>query len=83
MNLLGKAIKFTEQGEIVVVEQVERTDQCTTLHFSVRDTGIGIASGPWFATRTASSGARSSLGAVDAIRATAVLAVLLVVGRGH
>jgi len=45
VNLVGNAIKFTEQGEIVVsVEQVERTDPSTTLHFSVRDTGIGIPS---------------------------------------
>ena len=43
MNLVGNAIKFTETGEIVVsVEQVERTEQDTTLYFSVRDTGIGI-----------------------------------------
>ncbi len=43
VNLVGNAIKFTERGEIAVsVEQVERTDQNTTLHFSVRDTGIGI-----------------------------------------
>jgi len=43
VNLVGNAIKFTEKGEIVVaVEQVERTDRSTTLHFSVRDTGIGI-----------------------------------------
>jgi len=45
VNLVGNAIKFTGQGEIVVgVEQIERTDQSTTLHFSVRDTGIGIPS---------------------------------------
>jgi signal transduction histidine kinase len=45
VNLVGNAIKFTKQGEIVVrVEQVERTHQGTTLHFSVRDTGIGIPS---------------------------------------
>ena len=43
VNLVGNAIKFTEQGEIVVsVEQVGRTDKNTTLRFSVRDTGIGI-----------------------------------------
>ncbi len=48
MNLVGNAIKFTEKGEIVVsVEESaqgnEKTAETTTLHFSVRDTGIGIA----------------------------------------
>ncbi|MBA3962354.1 MAG: PAS domain-containing protein [Chthoniobacterales bacterium] len=50
-NLVGNAIKFTERGDIVVAVEVEpRRSQCTTLdpaehclHFSVADTGIGIA----------------------------------------
>jgi signal transduction histidine kinase/DNA-binding response OmpR family regulator len=49
VNLVGNAIKFTEKGEIVVsVEEVahekanEKESEATTLHFSVRDTGIGI-----------------------------------------
>ena len=43
VNLVGNAMKFTEDGEIVVtVLQEEQTDQWTRLHFSVRDTGIGI-----------------------------------------
>ncbi len=43
VNLVGNAIKFTKQGEVVVsVAQVGRTDQRVTLQFSVRDTGIGI-----------------------------------------
>lgn len=43
VNLVGNAIKFTEEGEIVVgVEAVNRNDKELTLHFSVRDTGIGI-----------------------------------------
>jgi two-component system sensor histidine kinase/response regulator len=42
-NLLGNALKFTEQGEVVVrVErQTEDADEIM-LHFSVQDTGIGI-----------------------------------------
>jgi signal transduction histidine kinase/CheY-like chemotaxis protein len=44
VNLVGNAIKFTDSGEIVVsVEQIMRKDQNVTLHFSVRDTGVGIA----------------------------------------
>jgi signal transduction histidine kinase/CheY-like chemotaxis protein len=46
VNLVGNAIKFTERGEILLlVRQVSRqTPQGdrTLLHFSVRDTGIGI-----------------------------------------
>ena len=49
LNLVGNAIKFTEQGEVVV--EVRRSDGRTVgrsegpycfLHFSVRDSGIGI-----------------------------------------
>jgi polar amino acid transport system substrate-binding protein len=43
VNLLGNAIKFTEQGEIVVrVEQVDHQDENVRLRFSVQDTGIGL-----------------------------------------
>jgi len=43
VNLAGNAIKFTEQGEIVVrVELEEEQDGHVRLHFSVRDTGIGV-----------------------------------------
>jgi signal transduction histidine kinase/CheY-like chemotaxis protein len=38
VNLLGNAVKFTEKGEIVI----EVDAQSNILHFSVRDTGIGI-----------------------------------------
>jgi two-component system sensor histidine kinase/response regulator len=43
MNLVGNAIKFTNQGEIVVRVMVEAHGEAdTVLHFSVTDTGIGI-----------------------------------------
>ena len=47
VNLAGNAIKFTEQGEILVSVQID-TETAPggsgelTLHFSVSDTGIGI-----------------------------------------
>jgi PAS domain S-box-containing protein len=43
VNLVGNAIKFTKQGEVVVrVEKLSGTADEVTLHFSIRDTGIGI-----------------------------------------
>ncbi|MFN0121433.1 MAG: response regulator [Blastocatellia bacterium] len=43
INLVGNAIKFTETGEIVLgVELLEEDKNSALLHFSVRDTGIGI-----------------------------------------
>ncbi len=43
VNLCDNAIKFTEQGEIVLsTELIEQSDSQVTLQFSVRDTGIGM-----------------------------------------
>ncbi len=43
VNLVGNAVKFTEEGEIVVRVRVdERTDREVLLHVSISDTGIGI-----------------------------------------
>jgi len=44
VNLMGNAIKFTNQGEIVIsVEVVEERAAVRHMRFSVRDTGIGIS----------------------------------------
>ncbi|MFC7346023.1 response regulator [Chryseobacterium zhengzhouense] len=43
INLLGNAVKFTEQGEIELkVEKLRMDHTKIVLRFSVRDTGIGI-----------------------------------------
>lgn len=43
VNLVGNAIKFTEQGEVsVLVECVAKRPGNINLRFSVRDTGIGM-----------------------------------------
>ncbi len=44
VNLTSNAIKFTKQGEIILSAQpVEVTEDTARLHFSVRDTGIGMS----------------------------------------
>ena len=43
INLVGNAIKFTEQGEVsVLVELLQRQGDAVLLRFRVRDTGIGM-----------------------------------------
>ncbi len=43
INLVGNAIKFTDQGEVVLdVRLREKSQDMAQLHFSVSDTGIGI-----------------------------------------
>ncbi len=44
INLMGNAIKFTEQGEVTLsVTLLQQTDCDATVRFEVRDTGIGLA----------------------------------------
>ena len=43
VNLVGNAIKFTHQGEVVIhAEPIHETETRVTIHFSVQDTGVGI-----------------------------------------
>ena len=43
INLIGNAVKFTAKGEVVVLVQCDKAAAGRALlHFSVRDTGIGI-----------------------------------------
>jgi two-component system, sensor histidine kinase and response regulator len=43
-NVLGNAIKYTEAGEIFLSGRlVEESEDKVTLHFAVRDTGLGIS----------------------------------------
>jgi signal transduction histidine kinase/DNA-binding response OmpR family regulator len=44
MNLVGNAVKFTHQGEVVIdIRQGERAADRVLLEFAVTDTGIGIS----------------------------------------
>ena len=43
VNLVGNAIKFTSEGEVLVDVRTEKHHEGeVTLHFAIRDTGIGI-----------------------------------------
>jgi len=45
VNLIGNAVKFTGEGEVVMrIERESQTDEDVCLHFCVKDTGIGIPS---------------------------------------
>ncbi len=41
-NLMGNAVKFTEQGKVEIVTRVVRGDQAVRFEFEVIDTGIGM-----------------------------------------
>ena len=46
LNLLSNAVKFTEHGEVVLTVSIDGNEQAgqgSLLHFSVRDTGIGLS----------------------------------------
>ncbi|MCK8824035.1 response regulator [Fuchsiella alkaliacetigena] len=43
INLVSNAVKFTEQGEVIIrVNVLERSEEEAELSFSIEDTGIGI-----------------------------------------
>jgi PAS domain S-box-containing protein len=42
LNLVGNAVKFTLEGEVVIRVELEASDGPLQFHFSVSDTGIGI-----------------------------------------
>ena len=42
INLIGNAIKFTEEGSVTLVVELESSSDKTEFKFSIKDTGIGI-----------------------------------------
>jgi signal transduction histidine kinase/CheY-like chemotaxis protein/putative methionine-R-sulfoxide reductase with GAF domain len=43
LNLLSNSVKFTDKGEVVMSVQPEAGESGDMLHFTVRDTGIGLS----------------------------------------
>lgn len=44
VNLVGNAIKFTNHGEVLLsITQEAETAETVSLHFAIKDTGVGIA----------------------------------------
>jgi signal transduction histidine kinase/FixJ family two-component response regulator len=41
-NLIGNAIKFTQEGEVTVQVAIDRVDEPIYVRFDVKDTGIGV-----------------------------------------
>jgi signal transduction histidine kinase len=45
-NLVGNSLKFTEQGEVILLaEKEDESETAVTIRFTVSDTGIGISEG--------------------------------------
>lgn len=43
-NLVGNAIKFTEQGSVDInIKLIQKTEDISTIRFAIKDTGIGIS----------------------------------------
>lgn len=69
LNLMGNAIKFTDRGEVVLFVRIDEEAERARIHFSVMDTGMGIATGslenifqPFVQTREAAAQARTGTG---------------------
>ncbi|MFC2160974.1 response regulator, partial [Acidobacteriota bacterium] len=61
-NLVGNAVKFTNNGEIVIrVKEIERTESDINLQISITDTGIGISPSKQLAIFEAFSQADSAM----------------------
>ena len=45
VNLLANAVKFTANGEVILIVRVDGTDAAIKIVFEVTDTGVGISSG--------------------------------------